>query len=282
MSLSSSKPVLQMTSRAAVIQMVSGQDVATNLLMARNQLEHAKQQGALLALLPENFAVFGSRQLQARGEAELSVQGPLRSWMAKQAKDLGLWLVGGTIPCTDNATHSHRVRAACFVYDDTGQEVARYDKIHLFDADVTDAHGSYRESDNFEGGDALVVVETPIGRIGLTTCYDLRFAELHTALVAKGAQVITNGAAFTCATGEAHWHTLLKARAIETQCYILAAAQGGSHGIRETYGHSMIIDPWGNVLQEMQQGEGCVSASIDLDFLQKVRQKMPIGQHRRL
>lgn len=268
--------------QAAVIQMVSGNDITTNLEQARSQLLKAKQQGALLALLPENFAVFGSRQLLTAGRQELNQQGPLRQWLAQQAKELGLWLVGGTIPCTDKVINPDRVRAACFVYDAKGQEVARYDKIHLFDVDVKDAHGSYRESDHFEAGDAVVVVDTPIGKLGLTTCYDLRFAELHMALVAKGAEVISNGAAFTSTTGAAHWHSLLRARAIETQCYILAAAQGGQHGKRETYGHSMIIDPWGDILQEMQLGDGCCTAEIDLDYVKQVRQRMPVAMHRKL
>lgn len=268
--------------RAAVIQMASGEDVATNLVRARQQLLFAKQQGAVLALLPENFAVFDSCQLLAAGRNELKRQGPLRQWLAQQAKELGLWLVGGTIPCADRVINPQRVRSACFVYNDHGLEVARYDKIHLFDVDVKDAQGSYRESDYFEAGDTAVVVDTPIGKLGLTTCYDLRFAELHLALVDKGAQVISNGAAFTSTTGAAHWHALLRARAIETQCYILAAAQGGCHGKRETYGHSMIVDPWGKILQEMQLGDGCCTSKIDVDYVQQVRQRMPVAQHRKL
>ena len=267
---------------AAVIQMVSGLDLQANLDVAQQQLLKAKERGALLAVLPENFAVFGSRQLQGAGAAELDQQGPIRRWMARQAKDMGLWLVGGTIPCVDKVNNPERVRAACFVYDDKGQQAARYDKIHLFDVDVSDAHGSYRESDNFEAGQDLVLVDTPIGKLGLTTCYDLRFAEMYLALAEQGAQVISNGAAFTKTTGEAHWQVLLRARAIETQCYILAAAQGGTHGKRETYGHSMIIDPWGTVLEELELGAGCISADLDLAHLQQLRQRMPVASHRRL
>ncbi|HCH24070.1 MAG TPA: hypothetical protein DE179_07215 [Oceanospirillaceae bacterium] len=267
---------------AAVIQMVSGLDLQENLQVAYQQMCKAKEQGALIAVLPENFAVFGSRQLQAAGEAELNQQGPLRAWMSQQAKSLGLWLVGGTVPCVETVNNPQRVRASCFVYDDQGKQAAHYDKIHLFDVDVRDAHGSYRESDNFEAGKDLVLVDTPIGKLGLTTCYDLRFAEMYLALADQGAQVISNGAAFTKATGEAHWQVLLRARAIETQCYILAAAQGGTHGKRETYGHSMIIDPWGTVLDELQLGAGCISADIDLVHLQQLRQRMPVASHRRL
>ena len=268
--------------QAAVIQMVSGLDLQENLQVARQQMQQAKEQGALLAVLPENFAVFGSRQLQAAGEVELNQQGPIRSWMAQQAKELGLWLVGGTIPCVEKVNNPQRVRASCFVYDDRGKQAARYDKIHLFDVDVSDAHGSYRESDNFEAGQDLVLVDTPIGKLGLTTCYDLRFAEMYLALAEQGAQVISNGAAFTKTTGEAHWQVLLRARAIETQCYILASAQGGTHGKRETYGHSMIIDPWGTVVEELELGAGCISAEIDLNHLQQLRQRMPVANHRRL
>ena len=267
---------------AAVIQMVSGLDLQENLQVARQQMQKAKEQGALLAVLPENFAVFGSRQLQAAGEAELDQQGPIRTWMSQQAKDLGLWLVGGTVPCVETAKNPQRVRATCFVYDGQGKQAAYYDKIHLFDVDVSDAHGSYRESDNFEAGKDLVLVDTPIGKLGLTTCYDLRFAEMYLALAEQGAQVISNGAAFTKTTGEAHWQVLLRARAIETQCYILASAQGGTHGQRETYGHSMIIDPWGMVIEELELGAGCISADIDLAHLQQLRQRMPVASHRRL
>jgi nitrilase len=276
MSLNSNKP------QVAVIQMVSGLDVDANLQQALQQLQACKEAGIELAVLPENFAVFSAAQYQAAGQLEASVAGPIRQWLSHQAKALGMWLVGGTIPCADGVQNPQRVRTSCFVYDAEGKQAARYDKIHLFDANVNDDMGAYRESDSFEAGDDIVVVDTPVGRLGLTTCYDLRFPELHRALRDKGAELISNGAAFTQRTGEAHWQPLLRARAIETQCYMLAAAQGGVHGKRQTYGHSMIVNPWGEVLQEMEVGPGYVSAEIDLAYVSELRQAMPIDQHRRI
>lgn len=276
MSLSSNKH------RAAVVQMVSGLDVEVNLQQAREQLLACKDAGAELVVLPENFAVFSAAQYQAAGKAETTYQGPIRQWLGQEAKSLGLWIVGGTIPCRDGVHNPERVRTSCFVYDNQGKQAARYDKIHLFDANVNDNTGAYRESDSFEAGDQVVVVDTPVGRLGLTTCYDLRFPELHRALRDKGAELISNGAAFTQRTGEAHWQPLLRARAIETQCYMLAAAQGGTHGQRQTYGHSMIVNPWGEVLGQLDTGAGYVTSEIDLDYVSELRQAMPIDQHRRI
>ena len=276
MSLNSNK------AQAAVIQMVSGLDMAANLQQAQQQLHACKDSGAVLAVLPENFAVFSATQYQTAGQQEASAEGPIRQWLSVQAKSLGMWLVGGTIPCADGVQNPQRVRTSCFVYDEQGKQAARYDKIHLFDANVNDNTGAYRESDSFEAGDQVVVVDTPIGRLGLTTCYDLRFPELHRALRDQGAELISNGAAFTQRTGEAHWQPLLRARAIETQCYMLAAAQGGVHGKRQTYGHSMIVNPWGEVLGQLDTGAGHVGAEIDLDYVNELRQAMPIDQHRRI
>ncbi len=177
-------------------------------------------------MLRESFAVFGDLQMLVYGAAAMPKQG-LRLWLSEQGKSNNVWLIGGTIPCQQGVRDITNVRSACFLYDSKGVEVARYDKIHMFDVDIKDSHGSYRESDTFEAGDKLVIVDTPIGKVGLTICYDLRFAEMHAKLVDLGAQVIVNGAAFTKTTGQAHWHTLLRARAIETQCYLLAALMVG-------------------------------------------------------
>ena len=152
-----------------------------------------------------------------------------------------------------------------------------YNKIHMFDVDIADSHGSYRESDTFEAGDQLVVIDTPVGKVGLTICYDLRFAEIHAKLVDLGAQIIVNGAAFTRTTGQAHWHTLLRARAIETQCYILAASHGGQHDHRQTFGHSMIIDPWGEIIVELDEGPGIAVARVNLEHLQSIRASLSIA-----
>jgi len=269
-------------STVAVVQLVSKLNVQDNLSAAALQIARASQLGAELIMLPESFAVFGDPQMLAYGaQAALPNQG-LRLWLSQQAKLNQIWLIGGTIPCQQGIQDPSKVRSACFVYDAQGQEVARYDKIHMFDVDIADSHGSYRESDTFEAGDQLVVVDTPVGKVGLTICYDLRFAEIHAQLVDRGAQIIVNGAAFTKTTGEAHWHTLLKARAIETQCYLLAASQGGQHDHRQTYGHSMIINPWGTILAELAQGPGVAIAKVDLQQLQAIRQAFPLQLQRRL
>ena len=269
--------------QAAVIQMVSGTNINKNLQDAAALLLQAREHGAVLAVLPENFAVFDSEQLLITGNQEATSNGPLRQWLSNQAKTLGLWVVAGTLPCSDRVIQKNRVRTSCFVYDNLGKEAARYDKIHLFDAKVNDLQSSYRESDQFEAGNEVVVVDSPIGKLGLSTCYDLRFAELYRMMADRGAEVICNGAAFTKSTGKAHWHPLLRARAIENQCYVLAAAQGGNHSLmRQSFGHSMIIDPWGEIKQELSTGQGVLCEVIDLAALASIRDKMPIAQHRKL
>lgn len=266
----------------AVVQLVSKLSVESNLLAAASLIQRASAQGAQLIMLPESFAVFGDPQMVAHGaEASLPKRG-LRLWLSQQAKANNVWLIGGTIPCQQGIRDINKVRSACFVYDSEGAEVARYDKIHMFDVDIKDSHGSYRESDTFEAGAELVVVDTPVGKVGLTICYDLRFAEIHAKLVDLGAQIIVNGAAFTKTTGQAHWHTLLRARAIETQCYVLAASHGGQHDHRQTFGHSMIIDPWGEILVELDEGPGIAVARVDLDYLQRIRTAFPLQSQRRL
>ena len=266
----------------AVVQLVSKLSVKDNLSEAALQIQRAALQGAKLIMLPESFAVFGDPQMVSYGaEASIPKSG-LRLWLSQQAQANKVWLIGGTIPCQGGISDFKKVRSACFVYDHEGAEVARYDKIHMFDVDIADSHGSYRESDTFESGDELVVIDTPVGKVGLTICYDLRFAEIHAKLVDLGAQIIVNGAAFTKTTGQAHWHILLRARAIETQCYILAASHGGQHDHRQTYGHSMIIDPWGEILVELGEGPGVALARINLDHLQAIRTAFPLKSQRRL
>ena len=269
-------------SAVAVVQLVSKLSVKDNLSEAALQIQRAALQGAKLIMLPESFAVFGDPQMVSYGaEASIPKSG-LRLWLSQQAQANKVWLIGGTIPCQQGINDSKKVRSACFVYNCEGAEVARYDKIHMFDVDIADSHGSYRESDTFEAGDELVVIDTPVGRVGLTICYDLRFAEIHAKLVDLGAQIIVNGAAFTKTTGQAHWHILLRARAIETQCYILAASHGGQHDHRQTYGHSMIIDPWGEILVELGEGPGVALARINLDHLKAIRTAFPLKSQRRL
>lgn len=266
----------------AVLQMVSQEHVADNLLTARRLLEQAAEQGARLAVLPENFAAMGRRDLDALARAEGCGEGPILPWLARASRELGLWIVAGTLPLPPDDRPHARPHASSLLFDATGCRVARYDKLHLFDVEVADSRGRYRESDDYVHGTRVVVADTPVGRIGLSVCYDLRFPELYTALRAAGAELISAPAAFTAVTGAAHWQILVRARAIETQCYLLAANQGGSHpGGRETFGHSAIIDPWGRVLAEQPQGEAVLLARRDSAGQSVIRQNMPLASQRR-
>jgi len=270
-----------MNPRIAVIQMVSGERLDDNLRVADGLVREAAEGGARLVLLPENFALFDSANLRTLAEAGEEV----RARVAALAAKAGVWLVAGSLPQATrpdgSAVPAPRVRSSCLVFDDTGSLRARYDKRHLFDVDVADAQRSYRESDYIEPGEAPLVVETPVGRLGLSICYDLRFAAHYQALRDAGAELITVPSAFTAVTGAAHWEVLLRARAIENQCYLLGADQGGRHSNRrETWGHSMIVDPWGEVLGVQAQGEGVVVAEVDPDRLRRIRDEMPVQLHR--
>ena len=266
----------------AVIQMVSQTDIQTNRAAARRLLEQAAEAGARLAVLPENFAAMGRSDLVALGRAEAEGAGPILPWLKQAARDLSLWIVAGTIPLPPDDQPLAKVRACSVLVDDHGQRVARYDKLHLFDADVSDARGRYRESDDYAAGERLVVVDTPVGRLGMSVCYDLRFAELYTALRLAGAELISAPSAFTAVTGQAHWEMLVRTRAIETQCYMLAAAQGGEHpNGRMTHGHSSIVDFWGQVLAEQATGEAVLVVDRDTAAQTAMRQRMPVVMHRR-
>jgi nitrilase len=271
----------------AALQMVSGHQLQDNLKAAAALLQQAAEAGVQVAVLPENFAVLASDQMLPCGQQEAGNQSVIRAFLAQQAKTLKLWIVGGSLPLAlrpDGSVIADRVRASCLVFNDLGDEVARYDKIHLFDAQVDDAHGHYCESDTFEAGDQVVTVDTPAGRLGLAVCYDLRFPELFRALRDKGADWVCLPSAFTWKTGNAHWHALIRARAIENQLYVVAAGQGGHNSSqRRTYGHSLICDPWGSVLAEVNEdGPGLVTAALDKHWLDQLRQQMPVWSHRRL
>jgi nitrilase len=227
-------------------------------------------------VLPENFAFMGINEIDKLKIAEHYGQGAIQQKISQLAKDLGLWVVAGTIPLKGDGS---KVRASCIVYDDHGLNVARYDKIHLFDVRVSE-HEAHQESLSIEPGNELVVVDTPVGKIGLTVCYDLRFPELYHQLSLKGAQLFTVPAAFTAVTGLAHWEILLRARAIENLCYVLAPNQGGQHeNGRQTYGHSMVVEPWGKVMVQKEVGSGLVTADIDLQRLQQLRRQFPCVDH---
>ena len=273
--------------QVAAIQMVSTPDINGNIAEAERLLREAAEQGAKVAVLPENFAVLATGQMLEAGAKESSDESVIRHFLSEQAKALGLWIVGGSLPMAtreDGSDVPGRVRAVCLVYNDQGEEVARYDKIHLFDAMVDDSHGQYRESDTFEPGEQVVTVDTPAGRLGVAVCYDLRFPELFRALREKGAEWVCLPSAFTWQTGDAHWHALIRARAIENQVWMVAPGQGGQNSSRrKTYGHSLVCDPWGKVVAEIEEeGPGVVSADLDPERLKQIRESMPVWQHRRL
>jgi len=267
--------------KAAAVQMASGPNVSANLLEVERLAEEAAGSGAGLLVLPENFAFMGlaERDILAIGEADGA--GPLQDFLAQLARRLGIWLVGGTVPIRVPA--ADKVRAACLVYDDRGRCVARYDKIHLFDVHLVETDEHYRESETIEPGDRVCVLDSPFGRLGLAVCYDLRFPELFRAMQDQGVELIALPAAFTALTGRAHWATLVRARAVENLSYVVAAAQGGFHvSGRETYGHSQVVDPWGNTLAQLPRGTGVVSAVLDPELQAATRRNFPCLEHRRL
>ena len=265
--------------KLAAIQMASGPNVNANLLEAERLIESAAGAGAELVVLPENFAFMGHKESDKLSLREADGEGPLQSFLAQQAKRHGIWLVGGTIPMVANSPD--KVRAACLLFNDQGERVTRYDKIHLFDVELAERNEHYTESEAIEPGDSEVVVDTPFGRLGLTVCYDLRFPELFRNMVDMGMDLVAIPSAFTAITGKAHWEVLVRARAIENLCYVVAAAQGGYHANgRETHGDSMIVEPWGTVVARQPSGAGFVMAEMQLDRLQSLRTTFPALEHR--
>jgi nitrilase len=261
--------------------MASGPNIHANLLEAERLIARAADGGARLVVLPENFALMALSDRDAVRAQEPEGSGPLQDFLSEQALRHGLWLVGGSVPLASG--HPDRIRSACLVMDPDGRQVGRYDKLHLFDARVADAQGSYVESRTVEPGDHVTVVDTPFGGLGLGICYDLRFPEMFRAMLDAGMEILALPSAFTAVTGRAHWEILLRARATENLCYVVAAAQGGFHANgRETYGDSMIVDPWGVVLDRLPRGSGVVSAEIERERLMVTRQSFPAVRHRRL
>ncbi len=262
--------------RVAVIQMVSSANSAENLTILEPYFKEAREKQAELVVLPENFAFMGMDEKSKLQIAEPYGTGPIQSSIAKLAKKYGLWVAAGTIPI---AASTEKVRASFLLFDSQGDICARYDKIHLFDVCVGDKE-HYKESEAVEAGQKLVVVDSPVGKLGLSVCYDLRFPELYLALANQGAEVMLVPSAFTYLTGKAHWQTLLKARAIENLCYVVAANQGGRHeNGRTTYGHSMMIDPWGEVLAKLNSGASLFVEDVNLEHLHRIRQKFPTPNH---
>jgi len=267
--------------RVAAIQMNSQSDVQGNLALADELLAGAAADGCKLAVLPENFALMPEKGRDKASHAEDEGEGPIQAFLADAARRHGLWIVAGSLPL--RSPEAERVYGGCLVYDTDGVLQAVYRKIHLFDVKLPDHEESYQESWSMYPGDEPVTVATPAGCIGLTICYDVRFPELYRTLVDEGATFFTVPAAFTRVTGEAHWVTLLRARAIENLAYVVAPGQYGEHpDNRATYGHSVIIDPWGKVLAEQAEGNCFVAAEIDPDLPAKLRCEFPALTNRRL
>ena len=263
--------------KVAAVQMVSTPDVADNIVTARRLVAEAAATGAQLVTLPEYWPIMGMLDADKVAHAEQPGQGPIQDFMAEAAKEHGIWLIGGTLPLVSIDTR--RVMNTTLVYGPDGKPVSRYDKIHLFG--FTKGHESYDEARTIVPGAAVGTFTAPFGRVGLSVCYDLRFPELYRAM--GECTLIVVPAAFTHTTGMAHWEILLRARAIENQCYVLASAQGGTHANgRRTFGHSMLIDPWGEIKDVLAEGEGVVSGDIDLDYLARVRESLPALKHRKM
>ena len=272
--------------KIAAIQMASGTNVSANLNEVARQISNAVEAGALLVVLPESFAIMGLQDADQVKIAEDEGTGPIQDFLSAQAKNNNVWLVAGTIPVKLDSSHQNyqnKVYSACLVYNEKGEQVSRYDKIHLFDVHIEASSETYNESETLEAGNKAVVIETPFGKIGLAICFDLRFPELFRQLVLQGAEIIALPSAFTAITGKAHWEVLLRARAIENLCYVIASNQGGYHvSGRETYGDSMIVDPWGTVLDRLAQGSGFVVAEIDIDNVTNIRKNFPVLQNRKI
>lgn len=264
----------------SAIQMTSSDDVHKNLSIVGKRVAEAVDSGAKLIVLPENFALMATRSQQVYQMAERLGAGPIQHFLSELSKKYGCWLVAGSLPTT--SADSAKVYATCLVYNEFGEQLAHYHKMHLFDADIADGKRSYRESDTFRAGNEPVVVNTPFGMMGLSICYDLRFPELYRALLQKGAEFFVAPSAFTAVTGAAHWSLLCRARAVENSCYLIAANQGGVHiNGRSTYGHSMIVDPWGEVLAELGSTEGVALATLKQLKVRQVRNDLPSIEHQR-
>jgi nitrilase len=263
--------------RVAAIQMASGSNVAANLAEAEQLIELAVGAGAKLVALPEFFPIMGVKETDIIAVREQEGTGPMQRFLARMAKKHQIWLIGGSIPL--EASVANKVRNACLVFDERGKQVARYDKIHLFGLDLGTEH--YQETKTIEAGDKVVVINSPFGRIGLSICYDLRFPELYRAM--PDVDIIVVPSAFTATTGRAHFETLIRARAIENLAYVIAPAQGGYHlSGRETHGDSMIVDPWGVVLDRLPRGSGVVIANVNPAYQASLRKSLPALKHRRI
>lgn len=268
-------------SKIASIQLASGPHVSANLLETERLVSEAADNGADLVVLPENFAFMGEHETDKLDLAEEAGSGTQQEFLANLSQRLGIWLVGGTIPIKSEI--KGKVRSSCLLYNTDGEAVTRYDKMHLFDVNVPDSDENYLESEAIDPGDHVVVADTPCGRLGLAVCYDLRFPEMFRSMLDEGMELLAVPSAFTAITGRAHWEILVRARAIENLCYVAAAGQGGYHvGAKETYGDSMIVDPWGVILDRIPRGAGFVIADVDKERVRTVRKTFPSVDHRRV
>jgi nitrilase len=267
--------------KVAAIQMTSGHIVTDNLAAAGALLREAKDAGADIACLPENFSFIGLHDADKLQVAEPDGDGAVQSFLSDTARKLKMWILGGTIVIRGDT--ERRVANSSLLIDSAGKRVARYDKIHLFDVTIPGRDEQYRESTHVTPGRASVIADTPVGRLGMSVCYDMRFPELYRELVSRGAEWLAMPAAFTVPTGRAHWETLLRARAIENLCYVVAPAQSGTHTSgRETYGDSIIVDYWGQVLSRLARGSGVITADIDLAKEAETRARFPALDNRQL
>jgi deaminated glutathione amidase len=263
--------------RIAAIQMASGPNVRGNLQEAGRLIELAAATGARIVALPEYFAIMGMKDTDKVAACEKPGDGPIQGFLSDAAKKHGIWLVGGSVPL--EASVPNKVRNSCLVYDKQGNQAARYDKIHLFNLVLGDE--TYLEERTIEPGDKVVTVDSPYGRIGLSICYDLRFPELYRAM--GDVDIIVVPSAFTATTGKAHWEPMIRSRAIENLAYVLAPAQGGYHvNGRETHGDSMIVDPWGVILDRLPRGSGVVVAGVNPNYQKTIRKSLPALTHRTL
>lgn len=263
--------------KVAAIQMVSTAELAQNLSTAAQLMQQASDDGAQLLLLPEYWPLMGMHDSDKLSLAEQAGTGVIQDFLSATAKKLKAWIIGGTLPLI--SIDPNKVFNTTLVYNPQGVSIARYDKIHLFG--FSKGEESYEESRTIVAGEKVHSFETDVGRVGLSICYDLRFPELYRAM--GKCSLIVVPAAFTYTTGQAHWEILLRARAIENQCYVLAAAQGGQHtNGRRTWGHSMLIDPWGKIVEVLDEGPGVVSGTLDMDFMQQVRESLPALRHQKL
>tara|TARA_B100001142_G_scaffold325937_1_gene380477 strand:+ start:951 stop:1784 length:834 start_codon:yes stop_codon:yes gene_type:complete len=268
----------EIMAKVASIQLSSGPNIQANLLEVGKYLEQISKTDSKLVVLPENFAMMPESDSEFLTNSETEGSGPIQDFISEKARIYKLWIIAGTIPIrTDNPK---KVTSTTFVYNDMGEVVTRYDKVHLFDVELPNSDESYNESEVFQNGNDLKVVKTPVGVIGLAICYDLRFPELFRLQKSHNVEILVIPSAFTEQTGKVHWETLVKARAIENLCYVVTSCQDGYHiSGRQTHGNSMIVNPWGQIMSRLSSGSGFIESEIDIKKLNSIREKFPVLDH---